>query len=162
MRRRHWLLLMLAIASVVIAGGVASGYWSAPGGGSGSAGTGLSASMTLSPGQPLDDLFPGDTADVAVTATNPNTYAVHIGRLELDPTAGDGGYGVDAAHAGCPVAVLTYAAQTNGGAGWTVPAASGGVEGALSIDLTEAITMAVDAPLTCQGAAFVVHLVPVP
>jgi len=161
-RRRHWLLLTLAVASVLIAGGMASGYWSAPGGGSGSAATGLSSSMTLSPGQPVDDLFPGDTGDVAVTATNPNAYAVHIGTLELDPTTGAGGYGVDAEHGACPVAVLTFAAQTNSGSGWTVPAASGGVEGTLAIDLTEALTMTVDAPVTCQGAAFVVHLVPVP
>jgi hypothetical protein len=158
-KRRYWLPLMPAIASVVIGGGVASGYWSAPGDGSGSAGTGLSESVTLSPGQPVDDLFPGDTSDVAVIATNPNAYAVHIGTLELDPTAGDGGYGADGAHAACPVAVLTYAAQT---AGWTVPAASGGIDGELSIDLTDALSMAVDGSGACQGAAFVVHLVPSP
>ena len=161
MKRRHWLLMPL-IASAVIAGGVASGYWSAPGGGSGSAGTGSSESVTLSPGLPSDDLFPGGTSDVVVTATNPNSYAVHLGTLELDPTSGDGGYGVDLAHPACPAAVLTYATQTNGGSGWTVPAASGGGDGEVSIALTDALSLAVDAADACQGAAFAVHLVPTP
>lgn len=161
MRRRYWPLLV-AIPSVMIVGGMANGYWSAPGGGSGAAGTSLPASVALSAGQPSGDLFPGDTSAVAVTATNPNTYPVLIGTLELDPTAGVGGYDVDAAHAGCPPAVLTYATQTNGGSGWTVPAASDGAAGELSIDLPDALGMAVDATDACRGANFEVHLVSTP
>lgn len=164
--RRHRLptavIASAAIASAVIFGGEANGYWSAAGSGSGSAATGLSESVTLSPGLPSDDLFPGRTSDVAVSAANPNTYSVHIDTLELDPTAADGGFGVDAEHGACPAAVLTYVTQTNGGSGWTVPAASGGVDGELSIDLTDALRMAVDAPGACQGSGFAVHLVSIP
>jgi len=147
----RWLLGPVVAFVVIVGGATASGYWSSAGGGSGSARTGTSASVTLGPGTPSRDLFPGGTGDVAVSVTNSNSFAVHIGTLEL----GTGGYSVDPGHPGCPPEVLTFTAQNNGGSGWTVPAGTFGA----SLHLSNAVTMSIGAPTACQGTVFGVHLV---
>lgn len=151
MTRRHWLLMPVVAFAVIAGGSTASGYWSSGGGGSGSAGTGTSASVTLGPGTPSRDLFPGGTGDVAVTVSNSNSFAVHIGTLEV----GTGGFSVDSEHSTCPPEVLTFATQDNDGLGWAVPAGTFGA----SLHLSNSVTMAVGAPASCQGAVFEVHLV---
>lgn len=161
MKRLRW-ALTAAVASAMVVSGAASAHWSGAGEGAGSAETAQSMPITLSPGMPSDSLFPGDSGAVAVLASNPNAYDVHLGQLELDPAAGSGGYGVDVGHPACPASVLTYTSQSNQGSGWTVPAASGGLDGTVSINLTNALHMAGNAPDACQGATFVVHLAPIP
>jgi hypothetical protein len=53
------------------------------------------------------------------------------------------------------VSALGFTTQTNGGAGWTVPAGS---PGSLSIAMPGALTMTAGASNACQGATFTVHL----
>ncbi|AGZ38759.1 LamG domain-containing protein [Actinoplanes friuliensis] len=137
----------------LLASGAAYGYWGTMGTGSGSAQTGTAAPLTLTPGTPTTRLYPGGSADVAVTVTNPNPYAVRVGRLALDTAQGTGGFAVDAGHAACGVASLAFATQSNGGDGWTIPA-----NGALSLQLAGALTMTTAAANACQGATFSVYL----
>lgn len=147
-----WVVLFLA------GGGTAAAMWSDSGGGAGTAGTGATVPVTLSPGSPTANLFPGGRSDVLLTVTNPNTSPVRLGSLVLDTVQGTGGFAVDAAHSGCSVAALGYTAQSNAGAGWTVPAKAGSVEGSLTVRLVNALSMGVDAANACQGARITVYL----
>ncbi|HWM73048.1 MAG TPA: hypothetical protein VNQ53_04870 [Nocardioides sp.] len=155
--RRHWLVIT-AVAFTVIVCGAASGFWSASGDGSGAAETGEAGSVTLGAGVPPSDLFPGGEGDVAVSVTNPNDFPVHIRALELDTSSGTGGFSVEPGHPTCPPDVLTFVAQDNDDAGWTLSANSAGV----TLHLGDAVTMDSDAPDACQGAAFRVHLMAAP
>lgn len=139
-------------------GGPASAFWHVLGAGSGSVATATVVAVTLSPGTSSAGLYPGGQASVALTVSNPNTSPVVITSLGLDTARGTGGYGVDAGHAGCSVAALSLATQTNGGAGWTVPGKVGVVDGSLPIALTNALAMSVGAANACQGGSFTVYL----
>jgi hypothetical protein len=133
-----------------------SAHWGAAGSGSGGAATTtVTTAVTISPGTTSHPLFPTGTASggVAVVLTNTNAAAVRVPQLALDATRGSGGYAVDAGHASCPVSGLSYTTQTNGGAGWIVPAA-----GSLTLDLANAIALSSTAPNACQGASFTVYL----
>lgn len=151
-RRRTPLLVMVAAASLLGAG-VAFGFWSAAGAGTGAASTGAPTAVSLSPGTPTASLRPGGQASVVLTITNPNSGGVRVGSLVLDTSQGSGGFDVDGAHAACGVTSLSYAAQNNGGSGWTL--AGGQV---LAVTLTDALSMATSAANACQGASFTVYL----
>ena len=143
------LLVILALA----AGGTAHAYWGGTGGGVGAGTTGTNVALRLSPGTPAYDLFPGGRTDVVLTVSNPNASVARIGSLALDPGQGVGGFAVDGSHSGCDVSTLSFTTQTNGGAGWTVPAS-----GTLPVTLTDALAMDSDAASACQGARFTVYL----
>ena len=160
-QRRRVVARVLAVgilALTIPAGGAAFAYWSAGATGAGTGNTGTLAALTLSPGTPVADLFPGAQTDVVLTASNPNPEATQIGSLALDATQGTGGFTVDGAHAGCNVAALSFATQTNGGSGWTVPARVGLINGSLAITLDNALSMTAAAASACQGASFTVYL----
>ena len=151
-RRRRPLALVLTALTLLVAG-VATAYWSATGGGSASAATASISALTLTPATPSAQLYPGGQATVVLTVTNPNAAQIRVGSLALDTSQGTGGFAVDGAHSGCGLASLSFVTQTNAGAGWTVPAS-----GALSVTLTNAISMGTGAANACQGAAFTVYL----
>ncbi len=140
------------------AGGTALAYWQSSGTGTGSATTGTVTAVSLSPATPTATLYPGGQADVSLTVSNPNTTAVSIASLVLDATYGTGGFAVDAAHSACQTSALSFTAQTNAGNGWSVPAKTGSVDGALDISLPDALAMSSDAANACQGAQFTVYL----
>lgn len=158
-RKRFALLAVLLVALGIPVGGVAWSYWSAGGTGSGSGANGTLAAITLTPGSPTAGLYPGGSTDVVLTATNSNTSIVKIGSLLLDTTQGTAGFAVDGGHSGCSVAALGFTTQNNGGAGWSVPAKVGAVNGTLAITLTNALAMTPAAASACQGATFTVYLV---
>lgn len=155
--RRHRILIAAVSAGIALVGYPfsASGYWGSPGTGAGLARTTTALPVTISAGTPTQPLFPTGlrTSDVGVRLTNPNAFPIVVSQLALDPTKGSSGFAVDAAHSACPVASLSYATQTNGGAGWTVPGA-----GSLGVDLTNSLSLAAAAPSSCQGASFTVYL----
>jgi hypothetical protein len=155
--RRALVVLVAALAAFGIAAS-AMAYWN--GGGSGSASTTLDNPLALNvtAGTPSSLVYPGGQSSVALVAGNPNTSTVHISSLSLDTSQGTGGFGVDAGHSGCGVSTLSLSTQTNGGAGWTVPAKSGQTNGSLSIQLVNSLSMSVAAANACQGASFTVHL----
>ena len=139
-------------------GGVAHAYWSSGGSGQGSGATTTAAAIVVSAGTPGTALYPGGNANVTLTVSNPNAFSVHFSSLALDVGRGTGGFTVDAGHSGCGVSALSFPTQTNAGAGWSVPATVGAVDGNLSITLVNALLMDLGAADACQGAAFTVAL----
>ena len=150
-RRRPFALLLTALTLLVA--GVAAAYWSTTGGGSATAATASISALTLAPATPTAQLYPGGQATVVLTITNPNPGQIRVGSLDLDTGVGSGGFAVDNAHSGCSLAPLSFTTQTNGGAGWTVPAS-----GVLPVTLTNALSMGTGAANACQGASFSVYL----
>ncbi len=155
--RRHTRALIIAVTVATTLSTFAVAYWS--GNGTGSATTVLTEVQTLSlaPGTPTAQLYPGDDASVAIVATNPNPFFVRIASLVLDTDEG-APFVVDAGHSGCDVAALSFVTQDNGGAGWEVPPRTGSTDGTLTIDLASALQMSAAASNACQGATFTVHL----
>ena len=90
---------------------------------------------------------------MSLAATNPNTVSLHLATLALDTTQGHSGFDVDAGHAACDTSTLSFTAQTNGGAGWNVPAS-----GSLSVTLPASLAMGAGADNACQGAQVRVYL----
>lgn len=152
------LFLGILVVALVSGGGAAFARWSASGSGSGAAANGALLAVSLTPGSPSAGLYPGGQTSVVLTASNPNTTIVLIRSLALDTSQGTGGFSVDAGHSGCAVTALSFATQTNGGAGWSVPANNGIADGTLSITLTNALSMTSSAANACQGATFTVYL----
>lgn len=142
-------LMMIGFAFI----GVASAYMVAAGGGTGSAGTGTTLPVTLTPAVPTSQVFPGGQSAVALNINNPNPGPVRIESLALDTSQGTGGFAVDGAHSGCSVAALSFATQTNGGAGWTAPG-----DASLSVTLPDALVLDLAAGNACQGASFTIYL----
>jgi hypothetical protein len=136
----------------------ADAFWSGSGNGVAAANVGAALSMTMTTGTATTQLAPGGTAGVALAISNPNLFSIRITRLSLNTGAGTGGFAVDATHVGCAVSTLSYTQQTNGGAGWTVPAKVGAVNGSLPVTLPAALTMSTAAANACQGAEFTVFL----
>jgi hypothetical protein len=149
---RRTLALLLGAASLAL-GGTAAAFWATSGGGAGTGATGTTTPVTLSPGTAAAQVFPGGDTAVVLSVTNPNPGSVRIGSLALDPSRGTNGFGVDAGHAACGLGALSFATQTNDGAGWTL---FGGQT--LAVTLPHALSMATSAGNACQGASFTVYL----
>lgn len=145
--------VVLGLAVALAASGTAYGFFSSSGGGVGASTTATVAPITLSAGTPVNRLYPGGSSDVAVTMTNPNAFPIRVTSIALDPSQGAGGFAVDAPHSGCGLGVLSFAAQSNGGTGWTIPSS-----GTLNVDLTGSLSMTTAAANACQGATFTVYL----
>jgi hypothetical protein len=143
-------LLVAALAALATAGG-SYAFFASHGTGSGTATAGAAQSVTLTPAAPTGGLYPGGSADVALTVSNPSPGAVVIPSLTLDTARGTNGFAVDTGHAGCDVAALSF---TLAASRWTVPAQSS----AFPIDLPAAISMSGSAANACQGATFTVYL----
>jgi hypothetical protein len=156
--RRSGRGVAVGVVASVLLGSAAAAYWTAASSGGTTATATTSQAVTVSPGVPTTQVFPGGSAAVAVTLSNPNAFPVRVRGLVLDTARGTGGFGVDGGHASCGVASLSYSTQTNGGTGWTVPPRVGGVDGSLPAELTGALSMAVGAADACQGAGFTVYL----
>jgi hypothetical protein len=149
--------LLIAIAIVAVATVGALAFWK--GSGSGSATTILADTQALSigPGTPTAELYPGGTATVTVVVTNPNPYFVQLGSLVV--YAGDAEpFGVDSGHSGCDLSALSFVAQDHGGTGWRIPPEAGTTEGTLAIAMPAAMKMSNAAADACEGATFTVHL----
>jgi hypothetical protein len=147
--------------TVLVFLGVAAGawaYWGASGSGSGSASSANAQAVTVSVASPASELYPGGSADVALSVSNPNAFQVSIPSLALDTSQGTNGLDVDAAHSGCDVSTLAFTPQSNSGGGWKVPPKVGSADGSLGLDLADAVSMSGSAANACQGATFTVHL----
>jgi hypothetical protein len=156
--RRSGRAMLVGVAASAVLGSAAAAYWTAAFSGSTTTTATTSQTVTVSPGVPTTQVYPGGSSAVAVTLTNPNAFPVRVRTLVLDTARGTGGFGVDGGHASCGVASLSYTTQSNGGSGWTVPPRVGGVDGSLAAELTGALSMAVSAANACQGAGFTVYL----
>lgn len=137
----------------LLAATAAGAFWTLSGAGTGTASVETVASVTLTPGTSTTQLYPGRSGDVALSIANSNTYRAFVGSLVLDTSRGTNGFSVSGGLPGCDPAALSYTTQSNGGAGWYVPAA-----GTLDLDLANAIALGVGAASECQGATFIVYL----
>lgn len=149
---RRGKLVVALLAALAVAAGAAA-YFSSTGSGSGSVQAGTSQAVSITAGSPTSSLYPGGSADVRATISNPNSVQVRITSLALDPSQGTSGYSANAS--GC---ALSFAGSNNGGSGWTVPPKVGNVNGTLDVDLTSAISMGAGAANACQGQTFTVYL----
>ncbi len=151
--RKRRSTIALAAAVALLGAAVAAAFWTGGGSGGGTASAPLVGSVSLTPGTATGSLYPGRSGDVAVSIANGNSYQAFVGSLTLDTARGTNGFSVDSGHSGCDVAALSYAVQSNGGAGWFVPAGS-----TLDLDLANAVGLATSAVTQCQGATFTVYL----
>jgi hypothetical protein len=151
-------LVGVLIATLVLLGATrAYAFWTTGGSGSGTATAETVASVTLTPGTPTTDLFPGTSGDVAVSIANDNSYQAFVGKIVLDTSRGSGGFSVSGGQPGCDPAAVSYTTQSNGGAGWFVPAGS-----TRDLDLSNAVALGTGAASECQGATFIVYLLATP
>ena len=149
---RKAVALACVVAGVTTAA-VGAAAWSGSGSGSDTLAVETVSAVTLTPAAPTTALYPGTAGDVALSVVNDNTYRAYIGSLVLDTSQGTNGFAVSGGQPGCDPAALTYTAQSNGGAGWFVPAGS-----TLDLDLPNAVALDTTAASECQGATFVVYL----
>jgi len=154
--RMKILIAGIAIATVA-ATAPAVAFWTGTGTGTATGTLDTTQALTLSPGGPGNELFPGASTSVMTVASNPNPYPVEITSILLDTGEGTDGYGVDGAHTDCDP-MFRFTGQTNGIEGWTVPAKAGSTPGELEIDLPGALAMGVGASDSCQGATYDVYL----
>ncbi len=147
---------LVAVSAVALAvSGGALAYYASPGSGGGNAAVATPEPLTIAARTPATSLlYPGGAGEVDATISNPNAFAVRVNSLVL----GAGGISPDGSHASCDTSALSYSTQTNGGAGWLVPARVGSTNGSLDVQLPGAIAMAVSAANACQGATFGVAL----
>ena len=146
-------LAAVAVTGLLVAGVAAYGAWSVSGSGTGSASAATVSSLALTPGTPGTALYPNGSADVATTIANNNPFPVHVSSIALDSGQGTNGFAVDAGHSTCDLSTLSFAAQTNGGSGWDVPA-----NDTLDVDAAGAVSMSGSAGDACQGASFTLYL----
>lgn len=71
-------LAALALAGLVLGGGVALAQWSATGVGRGGVLAGTPVDVTVTGGEAPADLYPGATGDLAAELDNPNAYAIRF------------------------------------------------------------------------------------
>jgi hypothetical protein len=150
--RRRAVIAVVAVAAAALAGGAAA-YWLAIGNGSSGGQAGTVSAVSLSPATTSTALFPGGTADVALSINNGNPSRIFVGSLLLDTSQGTNGFAVDAGHAACNLATLGYTTQSNGGAGWFVAGSS-----TQTLDLSAAVSLSTAAVSACQGAQITVYL----
>jgi hypothetical protein len=152
-RVRRRLLVKLSVAAIALlaASGGAMAYLSSTGSGSSTGSTPIALSnITITGGTATQSLLPAGTptGDVNVTLNNSNSSPVHIDSLLLDTSQGTNGFSSNAS-----ACALSFASQSNGGSGWTVPA-----QGSLAVDLTSSVTMGTSAASSCQGQTFTVYV----
>ena len=152
-RLRLTAVAALAVLSLGTAS-AAQGYFASPSaGGRGAVAVPSLSGVAVSAGAVGTGLRPGGSATLTLTATNSNPRAVRIEAIRLD--------GVGAITSDAPACVdpaVTVTTQTNGGAGWVVPARAGGIDGSLRIELPGAVGMGQAADSGCQGATLTIRL----
>ena len=152
-RRRRVVVAFVAVAAAVVVGGAAA-YWLVIGNGSTGSQAGTVSAVSLSPATTSTSLFPGGTADVALSINNGNPgrdlrRVVACSTRVRARTASRW----TVAHSGCNLAALGYTTQSNGGAGWFVAGSS-----TLPLDLSSAVSLSTAAVSACQGAQITVYL----
>ena len=153
--RKTLLAVVAAVAAALALSSGAIAYYSSTGSGSSPASVGSPDPLTIAARTPTASLlYPGASAEVDATVSNPNPFPVRINSLVL----GSGGIAADSGHAGCDTSALHFTSQSNGGNGWDVPAKVGATDGTLDVALAGAIAMDTTAANACQGATFTISL----
>jgi hypothetical protein len=150
--RRRIVTLATALFVIMIVG-VAYAAWTATGTGTGFAEAGESGELGTAPATPLELLVPNTSADVEVSVTNDNPFAVELTDIVLDTTNNDGDITSD--KTGCTPANngVTFHPLTDIPAGtYIIPADSNGEP----ITLPDAVSMDETSHNSCQEAVFTI------
>jgi hypothetical protein len=142
---------MLVIGGAVMAAlvgitGAAYAVWSSNAEGSGTARSTIAVNATINPSSGEPDLYPGyNDGDVYFTVENPNDYDIQYTGMTPGVITSDDQVNCDAAN-------VTVEPMT----GLTLMAPAADTTGQLVIE--DVVTMAINAPDTCQGRSFDVVL----
>ena len=155
MSNRRKNALRLAVLGLFLAGASgAHAYFTHPSTGNSPASVATAAAVTIAPATPTGGLYPGGSADVALTISNPNPFQARVGSIALDTSRGAGGFAVDAGHSGCtePPALLPRQLRRRG----RVVRARRTTRSTLTSRRRSSMGTAADD--ACQGATFTVYL----
>jgi hypothetical protein len=162
--KAKWTRRAVAIAganALVLAGGTAYAAWSVSGSGTGGAVSGSASSLQLTAATTGSNaLFPGQTADVVITITNPNPFVVDVSQLTLPAATSVATAYTDAALTSAKTACNTggtgvsWSYTTKNLTGVVVDKKTGGTDGVLTLTLSGAATMSSDSDNNCQSAFF--------
>jgi hypothetical protein len=151
MRGNRRRIVIAGVSILVVAGAFAAyALWAGSGTGSGRARATTAVEATINPvdcaAQPgCIDLYPGYAdGDVYFTITNPNPYDITF--TDMTPGA------ITVIPAACPAGSITVAPTT----GLALVAPANATTGELSV--LDVVTMSIDAPNECQGAAYDIAL----
>jgi hypothetical protein len=144
-RGRVRLLVAVLLTVLLSVAGIGIAAWLVSGSGTGAATAGTASPLNIASGTPVDSLYPGGSASVAVIVTNPNPFPVELTEFHLNGTITSNVSECDSGgHA------VTFATQAGT---WGVEA-----NGSSSIQLAGAASMGVDSAAACQGAGFTIPL----
>jgi hypothetical protein len=143
--KHRTLVLVIAALLVSLGAGAALAYFTSTGSAHASASTATLLTVTASAGTPATPLLPGGTGDVALTVTNPNSFAVR-----LVSVAANGAITADGGHLGCTTTGVTFTAPT----GSPLPATILANSTNQVVDLPGAASMSTASSAGCQGATF--------
>ena len=132
----------IGAAALVMAAGVAYAAWSVLGAGTGTAASGAPKALGVS-ATVGGTLYPGASADVLVTVSNPNSAPVTVQSLALA--------GAVTASAGCSTPGVTVSMPSS--TSLVVPAG-----GNASLNVTNGVSMTTASSSNCQGATFTIPL----
>lgn len=139
-RTRRILLSIVAVVGVLF-GSIAFSEWLADGTGSGRARAGVAVALQATEAEPTELLYPGTTANVGLTITNPNPFPVVVSVISGNGTITSNAAGCDSTnHA------VTFTTQVGS---WPVAANSFS-----AVELQDAAAMGITSADECQGAAF--------
>ncbi|TPG13908.1 hypothetical protein [Pedococcus bigeumensis] len=132
----------IGTAALLLVGGIAYAAWSVLGAGTGAASSGTPQALGVS-ATVGGTLYPGASADVLVTVSNPNSASVTVQSLALA--------GAVTASAGCttPGVTVSLPASTT----LVVPAG-----GNASLNVVNGVSMTTASSSNCQGATFTIPL----
>ena len=150
------ILVVALLLCALVGTRVASGFFSGGGWGSGPLPIAQTETLSVEPVELAVGLYPGSGVGISVSVINPSSQPARVSSLLLDTSLGTAGF--SSSKAVCTRPELLFAPQDNGGAGWTIPARTGGVNGFRLVRLPAAVAMGPGAASNCQGATFTVYL----
>ena len=149
-RRSQALVLACVVGTLVLLAGTAFAYWKTSGAGTGSAISGQNVNITAQPivtgpATVTSRLVPGGSADLVVSLTNPNPFAVTITGISQNGaiTVTDGG--------ACNAATAGVSVPTSSTLSVAVAANSSGL-----VHLAGAVVMSDSSDNGCQGKFFAI------
>ncbi len=143
-RARHLLAAFVLVAAMSGAGGAAYAYFTTVGTGHGSAtvGTALGVTVEAATGTVSSELIPGASADLTLTLTNPNAFAVRITSIQQNGSVtAVGGVGT------CTTSGVTVPTNNS----LSVALASGSH---VVVHVPNGVQMSTASESGCQGASF--------
>lgn len=160
--RLRWTMragILAGAIGAVMSSGVAYAFWSTTGAGTGAASSGASQALTLTPGTTnANALYPNASGDVVIVVSNPNPFNVSLDSLTLPATAATAytNAGLTTLNASCNSAGtgVTWSYSTKALSGVVVAKKTGGVNGTLTLTLTNGASMSNGSDNSCQSSFF--------